>query len=177
MFTLLPQQQKKKLWKLYRIRLAIIFLLFVTTMSLVSIGFLFPSYISLAFNKDALNIDTKNLESKIAEKNNKGLNETLDQIKITLLSVNPDETNILESIRIILDRMPHDISVQSLNYTRGQDAPSSIVVNGVAGDRNSLIIFTKQLQSELMFDSVNLPVSNLAKQSETPFSLTILGKF
>ena len=177
MFTLLPEQHKKKLWKLYRLRLATVFCLFITAIFLISIGFLFPSYISLAFDKSALESETENFKNKIEIKKGLGLIETLDQVKTTLSLVKPDNTDILESVKIILKQMPRGFSVESLSYTRGQNEPSSITISGVASERNDLILFTKQLQKELSFESVTLPVSNLAKQSNVPFSLTILGKF
>lgn len=177
MFTLLPEQHKKKLWKQYRMRLVSFFCFFVTAVFLIAIGFLFPSYLSLSLDKNTLSSDVSDLESKISIKNSKGLKETLDQIKTTLSLVKPDETSILNSIQIILKQMPGGISVQSINYIRGQGAPSSITISGIASERDNLISFTKQLQKELSFTNVTLPVSNLAKEFNVPFSLTILGKF
>lgn len=177
MFTLLPEHHKKKLWKLYRIRLASVICLFLTAIFLIGIGLLFPSYISLDLNMSTLESETKILEDKIKSKNDKGLIETLDKIKVTLLLAKPEETNILNSVKIILSIMPRGISINNINYTRGQNAPSSLTISGIASERGDLITFTKQLQKEISFTSVALPVSNLAKQTNVPFSLTILGNF
>jgi Tfp pilus assembly protein PilN len=176
MFTLLPEQYKKKLWKLYRLRLATVIFLFISAIFLISIGLLFPSYISLAFDKGILHSETEALEAEIKSKNDKGLSETLNRTNTILALVKPDNTYILESVEAILKQKPVGVSISTISYTRGQDQ-SSINISGTAKERNDLIIFTKQLQKESGFTSVTLPVSNLAKQVDVPFSLEILGKF
>jgi Tfp pilus assembly protein PilN len=177
MFTLLPEQHKKRLFKEYRIRLAITFLIIVSVFFIIGIALLFPSYISLQTEKSTYKTESDALSKQIELKDKEGLTTTMDMIQSELSLVKPDETQIFRAINAILNQTTSDISILSLGYTRGDKSPSSINIQGVAKDRASLLTFSNNLKKELLFTSVDLPVSNLAKQTDVKFNLTLLGRF
>lgn len=178
MFTLLPEQYKKRLFKEYRIRLVTVFLFFVSMFFLISTALLFPSYISLSSEKSLYEVESKNLKKQIELKDKEGLATTLAKIQSNLSLAKPNETAIYRAIGAILNQTNTNISITSIGYTRGgAGAQSSLNLQGVAKNRESLIGFSNNLKKELIFSSVNLPVSNLAKQTDVKFNLTLLGKF
>ncbi len=177
MFTLLPEQHKKKLFKEYRIRLIVVFLFSVSVFFVINTALLFPSYISLESQKSTLELQSDTLSKQIKLKDKDGLTTTMNQIQSDLALAKPDETRLYAAINAILDQTTTNISIISLGYTRGVRAQSSINIQGVAKDRASLLMFSNNLKKELMFTSVDLPVSNLAKQTDVKFSITLLGKF
>lgn len=177
MFTLLPEQNKKSLFKEYRIRLFAVIFLFLTAFCLISTALLFPSYISLYFERGVLEDESARITAEIKEKNEKGIVETLARINHTLVAVKPSESNVLTVTKLILDKLPQGISIDRFVYTRGDGADSSLSIQGIAGTRSELITFSRDLEKQPVFTKVDLPISNLAKQSEVPFTLTVLGTF
>lgn len=177
MFTLLPPQQKKSLYKQYRLRLASVLLIFLFTFFVVCICLLFPSKIFLSFEKIGLQSTQDTLKTRIEAESKKGLVETLNSIQATVNAINPENTSILKTIKTIIGVKPNDISVSSFIYTKGKNADSSLTIQGKSATRSSLIEFSKKLKSDPSFTGVELPISNLAKQLDVPFTLTLLGKF
>lgn len=177
MFTLLPEQHKKKLYKEYRLRLIVVVMFFVTSFFVVSVSLLYPSYISLKTEKSTLNVETQRLVDQIEFKNGQGINATIANIKSDLRLSKPDETLIAQAISAVLNERPGGVYIDTLRYTRGIGAPSTLSLHGTAKDRNALITFSNNLKKELIFSSVDLPISNLAKQADVDFSLTLIGQF
>jgi hypothetical protein len=52
-----------------------------------------------------------------------------------------------------------------------------MAVSGKAVSRDALLSFSKALKSNHRFESVDLPVSNLAKSKDIEFSISIKGTF
>lgn len=177
MFTLLPEQHKKRLFKEYRLRLAIVFLFAVSAFFAIGSGLLFPSYISLKSEKTMYQLESQSLKKQIEAKDKVGLTTTMSQIQSNLALAKPDETEAFRALNAVLSEMTGGISITSIGYTRGSGAQSSLNIQGVAKDRSNLLAFTNNLKKELLFTSVDLPVSNLAKQTDVKFNLTLFGKF
>lgn len=69
-----------------------------------------------------------------------------------------------------------DISIETFDMTRKNGAIDSIVITGVAASRVALSSFKDTLQHTDAFKSADLPLSNLAKDRDIPFSITIGAK-
>jgi len=177
MFTLLSEQHKKLLYRQYRTRLLCVIFIFISGLFLSSIALLLPSYLALTTEDARLQSDIKSFLEQISEKNSKGLVTTLNEIKSIVALISPEDTKMYSVLKVILGKKPAGISITSIDYARNDGAPSSLSFQGVAASRSALIQFSKTLQSEKMFSSVSLPVSNLAKESDIKYSLTVSGDF
>jgi hypothetical protein len=51
----------------------------------------------------------------------------------------------------------------------------TLIVSGLAKTRQSLVAFSEALRKEPLIQKVDLPVSNLTKESNIQFTLTITG--
>lgn len=148
-----------------------------TAVLLICIGLLLPSYFLLNGEKVQLESQTDDFSKHISQKNSEGLINTLNDIKSMVALVAPEETKIFPAIKIILARRPPSVPITSFRYTRADGGESILVLEGIAATRSSLINFAKTLKSEPLFQSVDLPISNLARESDIKFTLTIQGKF
>ncbi len=177
MFTLLAEQQKKHLYREYRLRLLSFIAFFISALLLASAALLLPSRIMLSFETKALTSEMSVYEASVATQNSKGLLNTLDNIKSMAKLAIPDEGGLAVPLALALAKRPPDVSVASIAYTRGVGAPSSITLQGIAKTRASLISFFKILQQEKTFSASNLPVSSLAKESDIAYTINLQGKF
>jgi Tfp pilus assembly protein PilN len=76
--------------------------------------------------------------------------------------------------------LPAGIHLNSINFSRNQiynnNAGILIAVSGIAQNRDSLASFVSALRDSGSFSSVDLPVSDLAKGDNLPFSIQIFIK-
>ena len=82
------------------------------------------------------------------------------------------KVSINEIIRLLISKKNSGIKISGVVYSpKAQNF--TVVVNGIADDRESMTSFVKSLDNEVVFDEVNVPVSNYAKSKDIPFSITI----
>ncbi len=177
MFTLLAEQQKKKLFRQYRLRLLSLIAFFLSLLLLVAAVLLLPSRIMLGIEKGALQSEKDEFEKSVSTENSKDLISTLDDIKSRVTLAEPTDTRLFTSLQTVLAKRPAGVSVTSIDYTRGEGAPSSLSLRGIANERTKLIEFYKVLQKESGFSEIFLPVESLAKETKVPFTIGIKGKF
>ena len=70
----------------------------------------------------------------------------------------------------LLSTAPAGIQLTSLTYSKQLN---SVHIQGVASQRDSILDFTKNLESNPIVTTVNLPIETLTKQTEIPFSIIV----
>lgn len=177
MFTLLSAQHKKYMMRQYRLRLLSVIVLLASATLVISIVLLIPSYITLRVERDRLNVENEIQSKDIKKQNAKDLVHTLDEIKSMSSLVSVESTEIFEALKLVLNAKSPGIAITSANYTRGAPAPSTLSLSGTASFRSDLIEFSRRLDREKLFTSIDLPISNLAKETDVKFTLTVAGNF
>lgn len=177
MFTLLSTQHKKYMMRQYRLRLATVIALLASAALIFSIVLLIPSHVTLRAETNRLNIENEIQAKEIKMQNAKGLVQTLDEIKSMSSLVSIEETEIFLALKLVLDAKSPDISITSINYARGAKSKSKLSLSGTASSRSDLIEFSRKLGGEKLFSSIDLPISNLAKETDVKFGLTVIGNF
>ncbi len=177
MFTLLTHTHKKQLLKQYRMRLFSVVALLLGAMFIISGVLLIPSYITLRLEKDRLAKEDQMLSKQISDQNAKGFVQTLSEIKTMSSLAVVENTKVYEALLLVSASRPYGITFSSVGYVHGVGAPSLLTISGSAANRSNLIAFTEKLKKEKIFDSVDLPVGNLAKETDAKFTINMTGKF
>ncbi|HYC83449.1 MAG TPA: PilN domain-containing protein [Candidatus Paceibacterota bacterium] len=73
----------------------------------------------------------------------------------------------------IIDSKPEGISLASFSYTEVSSDQRVVVIEGIAATRKSLIAFIDTLEANPKFASVVSPLSNVIKDVDAPFSITL----
>jgi len=73
----------------------------------------------------------------------------------------------------ILSYKTSDIYVTGFSYASKDAVTADITLSGVSNNREALVSFVKSLKNSGLFSAVNLPVSDLAKDSAIGFSISI----
>ena len=79
----------------------------------------------------------------------------------------------------IIDLINNDRSGNSINaflYSENASGTPVVTIEGVAASRDTLLTMSQNLQGENAIGSVNLPISDLALDSNIPFSIEITMK-
>lgn len=83
-------------------------------------------------------------------------------------------------ISAIVESLPQDVKLDSLSFARGhsreEENGTLVSVSGEASSREALMLFSNALKESGRFLSVDVPVSNLAKDKDLPFSIKIFIK-
>ena len=176
MFSLLPKEQKSKLLKQYRFRL--VFIIIAATIIVVGIGFfsLLPSY--FVVHSEEANILTlkNNVKKSISSKSDEDLEKTLINIKQNISALGEKESDTVSILGEIVKAKPEGVHINNINFINDKISTSTITILGVSSDRPNLILFSKRLQENPRWSSVDLPISNLAKDFDINFNINIAEK-
>jgi hypothetical protein len=178
MHNLLSEKDKKIVHREYMLRVAAVTLILLLIAILISGAFLAPSYF-IAVSKEKTALKNADIVEKLIELREKdisvsALSETKDAIN--LLSINRNHAPLKSVIETIINGKPLGISIRSLFYEVKGDK-NIITINGVSSKRENLLAFKKRLENENLFQSVVLPISNLASDEDIRFSINITGKW
>jgi Tfp pilus assembly protein PilN len=171
MFTLLPLDYKKTILTQYRKRVFFVALCFFL------VGFVFSVLLSLS-TFFLVQVENKGLTNELGIL--KIETENKDVAHIDLIALNDDIALIATStqdvsffVDAIYNNLITGISINKINYTQKANTSFVINISGTADSRNNLSSFTKRLQSVKAFPKVELPIGNLAKDSDIPFNINI----
>jgi hypothetical protein len=78
-------------------------------------------------------------------------------------------TPYVEQIQSFVNK---EISITSFDMVRVEGVPAGVNISGVADNRQSLVAFSQAIEASEDFKSAEIPLSNLAKDSNIPFTVT-----
>ena len=81
------------------------------------------------------------------------------------------------SILIVESAISNGIHIKKFAYSYAKDSKSVLTLSGTADSRPGLLLFSNNLQTHPEFKKVDLPISNLAKNSNIDFNINITGAF
>ncbi|MCX6716200.1 MAG: hypothetical protein NT077_04290 [Candidatus Taylorbacteria bacterium] len=170
--TLIPLRDRRRLYHEYYVRAIAVFIFTLAVSVVIGAAALFPAYIQAwFFNHSAQN------EVSLAKSNK--TDESLEKIKAELSSDNALLT-VLTSEQKNVKFSP---IIKSVIGVRGSVRITSFVINmttatttmitltGIAPTRADLIAFRGRLEVLIPGNKINIPIDQLAKNINTPFTL------
>ncbi len=180
MTNLLPQSEQSLIKKEYKYRRLVVMILLLVGAVVVSSGFLFPSLIlsniKLSTISDAAEKARISNEQQTKDSSSGAVLKTTEN-KLALLKSKDSETAFTYLVDLITENKSPDIRIKDISYERSDDGNGKIVVSGLSKNRESLTVFSNQMQAISIFKAVDLPVSNFAKDKDISFSMQISGTF
>ncbi len=161
----------------YRVRVAVVFLFFISTAFIVGVGSLFPAYIYSA------------LEERLHLNQVAAFKKTVDASAITviqnklsnssvLLGAVSDtlQQNIFSTMINSVVALKGNVMINSLGLEQPTPDVMTIDIVGVAPTRSDLLSFKGRLQGLSSKETVDLPISTLAKDKDVVFSIQVNEK-
>ncbi|PIT96845.1 hypothetical protein COT82_00965 [Candidatus Campbellbacteria bacterium CG10_big_fil_rev_8_21_14_0_10_35_52] len=178
MRNLLPQEDKEIIYKEYRMRIAIVSLLFLFFTILIAIVSVMPSYFISESKKRAVEKYSEVVKKSITEKENSVSNDILftTKEKLKLLAFDKEHPLLKNIFEIIISDKPDGVTINGLSYNKLSNNKVVIVV-GKADKRENLLMFKKLLERETLFTEIFLPVSDFALDRDIEFTIKISGNF
>lgn len=176
MFNLLPESIRSDIKNEYKTRRLFVVLLFVISLQITLVIFVFPSWINL----NSKISDSKNRVNQLD--NSKILNTSTD-VKPIIKNINTelgiidkslDYPKLLPILDSILEQKSSSIKVSQFSYVSNSTSTAIINIKGVSATRESLVEFKRSLDGLKKFKGVNLPISNYAKDRDIEFSMDVI---
>jgi len=174
MINLLPPNARKQVQIEYWVRvssvwilllgLAFIMISFLLVPSLILVQSQLAVYDGEYQNASSQNDVYENLEQEVRVANGIAaqlINSDTDALFSALLS----EVENIAGTSVVLE---------AISFSRVEGKVESIQITGDAPSRATLVQFRDSLEESSLFESAALPLSNLAKDKDVPFSITIL---
>ncbi|MEK7461622.1 MAG: hypothetical protein AAB586_00940 [Patescibacteria group bacterium] len=172
MFQLLTVEEKRKVEREYAIRRSVVMLCAFTSILVVGMAGLFPSYVLSRIRYNEALERTKAVNSTQQRNDDLSLQIWLKETnrKLQLLSPALDTDRPLGLINKVLDQRDVGIAITGFSLIKTKDK-IAVSINGVAANRQSLIAFENRLRSSGDFAEVVSPISNLAKDRDIDFQI------
>jgi hypothetical protein len=175
MINLLPQAEKKKLQKEFRLRYGVVTLLVLFGLECLAFVSFVPSYIALSNSTAKMGADLAAMKTS-SPPGGEATQNDLNVIKseITLLkSGGSKEAPPSQLLSLLLAQKPSGISISRFTYAR-TDAGVSAQLSGNAGKPEDLILFRKLLKDDKdHVKDARYAQSFINKKSDIDFLLTV----
>lgn len=176
--NLLPNKEKEDLKKGLKLRSLILTSFLLAASFLIGFVMLLPSYFLALGNFSK--VTPENYLSRAKNENSAenilNLPQEIDS-KLKFLQLNNDSKSAVDSIFQIIKYLPAGVELDSISFTRNESYKDKkgivILISGIALDRDALVSFSTLLKESKLFSSVDVPVSNLTREKNLPFSMNI----
>ena len=173
MINLIPAEAKKHLVREYWVRsVTAWFFLWAFALAL-GVAVLVPSYVLInlqvkAYDSSAQSADEKNANFETVAKELERASNTA-----AALSDHFSHPSMTSFLSILKEFESNDINVTQIMLSRDGQAAGPVSMSGVADSRQALAAFRARMLESEHIESVDFPISNLAKDKEIPFEMTI----
>lgn len=185
MIDLLPTAEKNAIRKEYRLRVFAVCLGMLFLALAAAVFSFLPTYLFTLFRYESFLTESESDEtqSRISQAKEKETTVRDTNKKIDLLKSGASSPHVKDIFLEILESKTAGVAITGLSYDhggvlskKGKDeavSPPTIGIQGKSSDRTALLAFRDALAQKKEFNSVDLPISSLVKDTELSFSINI----
>lgn len=179
MINLLPQAEKKKLLKIYGLRIGVIVLAMMLVMEVLAAALFFPAYYVIGSVTANLADDLEQKKHMTPEGEGAAQQElALIKKDIAILKPNTDAIDTPPSVIFteIFAQKPDGVSVGTISYARNAKN-AALQINGHAQTSEDMLLFQKNLKENPRVASTQYASNNfIIKKTDIDFTMTITLK-
>jgi len=174
MINLIPPTAKKQVVHDYYLRVGALALFVITVLCVAYSLFLLPTLLVIQAQYAVIGP-----QQKLAAEESIAFTTAVTAVEeantlASLLAVRQQVPPILELINNVQSLTNGTIMIGQIAAAREEDfSVSSLAISGEATTRAALAAFRDRLEADARFENVVLPLANLAKDVEVPFSITL----
>ena len=174
--NLLSPERQRALARNYFLRLGVVFVVFLTLLTLVSAVLLVPTYVYLAESVSAKETRLATIESAFSSASEKDLSTRLAALSsdVAILTALSDAPSVSKIISSVLAISRPGITLSSFTYApAGGKTTGTLIISGTAMTRDALRNYQLALQGAPFAVSATLPVSAYAEDTDIAFTITV----
>ncbi|MES2216694.1 MAG: hypothetical protein V4481_05380 [Patescibacteria group bacterium] len=173
--TLVPIHERKLIRKEYHIRVWIVALFAVSVAGVIGVAALFPGFMKASLEERTQLDAIASLEKNKSANGITAIEQELATDKILLAALGEGTDRRLTSAEIeAVITVKGTVKLTGITVSRASDGVVSIVVQGTAPTRESLLSFKTRVEAQIPGTAATLPISQLAKSSNIQFSMQIV---
>lgn len=174
MINLIPFKAKRNLLTEYWARVASVWMLLGAVALLFSAAMILPVYVLINAQVSSYASGAHEAVQKVAEY--KAVSKELEQASTqSRIIVDQEQEPVFSDFITVFDNMRgSEIEITSISLVRSDGDLGPVNLKGTAETRQSLASFRDRLLSDKQIVEVELPISNLAKDSDIVFSLNVV---
>ncbi len=160
-------------------RLAIVALCFSFVTLVIASILLIPSNLLSSQKEDAAQRHLETLTKSVANGKSVEFDSVLSETKtlLGLLGHTAPKVFLHEALVTIVSQKSDSISLTNFSFTQTSKGKWQAIISGIAADRAALSSFVKAIEQSKLFETVEVPLSDFAKDATIPFSITARGAF
>lgn len=174
MINLIPPQEKKKIIIEYWVRVISLWSILISVVLLVGVLIMLPVYVligaQISVKEEAATVASERVDS-------------YENVSVDLNRASLQARYIIEESRYRLfsdyiylfeELQGPSIEIYEINVRRTGENIEPIIISGEATDRQTLASFRDRLLAEKYIEEVDLPISNLARDKNIFFNITVV---
>ncbi|MEQ1561592.1 MAG: PilN domain-containing protein, partial [Nitrospira sp.] len=175
MFNLLPKSFKDEIKSEYKRRRLILTLVLIIFLQISALVFIFPSWSESVSREQETISEIEGINQSLSSKDASPIASIISEtnLKLNIINATMQYPEFLPFLDLVLSNKSSLVHVNSISFTTVSTSTANISLSGVSGTREALVAFAKSLENTKSFKKVNLPVSNLAKDKNISFSITM----
>lgn len=175
MFNLLPDSLKSQIVTEYKIRRFLVILVFILLLQATLLIFVFPSWIISESKLQDSQTRVSELEKTKIINDPVSVKPIIKSInnELSVIDKSLEYPKIVPILNAVLSKKTSTIKVRQFTYSSNSSSTAQVSIKGISVTRESLVDFKKSLDSLGIFKSVDLPISNYAKDRDIDFSMNI----
>lgn len=176
MINLIPPQAKKGVVREYWLRVVSVWFYTWSAALLGGVLIMVPAYVLINSQVSVYQESAKSASAKVANFGDVSKSLTASSLQASKLLTGFRQSLISERISTLRSLEKPGVTISEFAITRTDEAYEPIQVSGTAENRQALAAFRDRLLALPDVASVDLPISNLAKDRDIQFSLTVTLK-
>lgn len=175
MLHLLTEEHRKKVVREYKKRVTIVFLFGIFFIVLTGMVFTLPTFLISYSNYSTRATEKEVLQKELASVNDEASAQSVKESAVLIDTLHTFSSDIshLYIIEQIIKSRPSTVSVTNFIFTPGDNGSMTVDIAGVSNSRRELVAFSDSLKSNSFFESINIPLSNFAKDKNVRFSVKL----
>lgn len=172
MINLIPPYAKKRLLFEYWVRVTSVWLMVWSVALLVSACIVLPAYVLISSQVDVYAESAKIASEKVASYEN--VSDQLVQASVQAQQIVAVKESMFSTYSALFKELQGaGVEITELNMNQVDGVMEPITINGIAADRQTLASFRDRILAEPIVEEVELPISNLARDSDIKFTIQV----
>lgn len=173
MINLIPNQAKKSVTLEYWLRVATSWFVLWAVALIIGICVLVPTYVLINIQVSVYEESARAAEDSVANYGSVSKDLITASKQARVIVDDSNKTSIHDYVNLFEGLTGNGITLSEVSLNRSAEGIAPVSVAGKAVDRESLAAFRDRLLNEASIASVDLPISNLAKDKDIQFNLTV----
>ncbi len=175
MFNLLPENLRKTITTEYRLRLAILAIVMVVLVQISFLIFLFPSWLVSYYKEKDFSVQSDELNKSLSTLDISSTTAFIKSFntKIGIINDSLEYPKFVPMVDEVIAKKTSSIRISGIYYTVNSANTGTLTLEGLGDTRESLVSFSDSLKTIQHFKKVDLPISNLAKDKNISFIISI----